>query len=430
MIKGVPGVPDILPSEIKKWQYLEVKARRVLESYGYSEIRTPIFEKTELFARGIGQDTDIVQKEMYTFVDPRRESLTLRPEGTASIIRAFLQHKMYTKGSLVKVYYLGPMFRHERPQAGRFRQFHQIGAEAIGLENPSLDAEVIAMLDHLFLDLDIGSTKLQINSVGCKECRPEFKRRFSVYLGPKANRLCVDCQGRLNRNPLRILDCKNPACQEVIAKAPKLTAVLCRSCSSHFRQVQSTLSFLKVDFSINERLVRGLDYYNRTAFEFLNLELGAQNALAGGGRYDGLAEQIDGVPTPAIGFALGMERTLASLPAVPSGGDAPLEGTFIATLGDESFRSGMLISQELRKKGQKAALDFEGRSLKGQMRLANKERYRYCVIIGDEELKKGSVILKDMAKAEQSEVPISQVTNRIFSLIANEKGVHDGNEAE
>jgi histidyl-tRNA synthetase len=421
MIKGVAGVPDILPSEIKRWQYLEARARQTLEHYGFSEIRTPIFERTELFVRGIGQDTDIVEKEMYTFLDPRQESITLRPEGTAPIMRAFLQHKMYNRGTLVKVYYMGPMFRHERPQAGRFRQFHQIGAEAIGLENPSLDAEVIALIDHLFSDLGIETIKLHINSVGCKVCRPEFKKRFTVYLEPKVNKLCPDCQGRLKRNPLRILDCKNEACQEVIAKAPKLTTVLCTSCASHFRQVQGALSFLKVDFVINERLIRGLDYYNRTAFEFINPALGAQNALAGGGRYDGLAEEIEGVSTPAIGFALGMERTLASLPPDPPDASPKLEGTFIATLGDEAFRSGMLISQELRKKGQKAALDFEGRSLKGQMRLANKERFRYCLIIGDEELKKRFVILKDMATAEQSEVPISKVIDRIISLTKEKK---------
>jgi histidyl-tRNA synthetase len=425
MIKGVPGVPDILPAEIKKWQYLEARAKKLLENYGYAEIRTPVFERTELFVRGIGPDTDIVEKEMYTFLDRRQESLTLRPEGTAPIIRAFLQHKMYTKGTLVKVYYTGPMFRYERPQAGRFRQFHQIGAEAIGLENPSLDAEVIAMVDHLFLDLSIDSVKLYINSVGCKACRPEFKRRFTVYLEPRVGKLCADCQARLRRNPLRIMDCKNESCQEVIARAPKLSAVLCDPCSSHFRQVQSALSFLKVEFAVNERLIRGLDYYNRTAFEFINPSLGSQNALVGGGRYDGLAEEIDGVSSPAIGFALGMERTLASLSSTTQDASFPAEGTFIATLGDEAFRSGMLISQELRKKGQRTALDFEGRSLKGQMRLANKERYRYCVIIGDEELKKRSVILKDMASAEQSEVPISRVVDRILS-ITETKGVPAG----
>jgi histidyl-tRNA synthetase len=421
MIKGVAGVPDILPSEIRKWHYLEAKARQLLENYGYSEIRTPIFEKTELFVRGIGPDTDIVKKEMYTFSDPRHESLTLRPEATAPIMRAFLQHKMYTKGSLVKVYYIGPMFRHERPQAGRFRQFHQIGAEAIGLENPSLDAEVIAMMDHLFADLGIQPIKLLINSVGCKVCRPEFRKRFTVYLEPKVAKLCPDCQERLKRNPLRILDCKNEACQEVIAKAPKLTAVLCHDCGSHFRQVQGALSFLKVDFTINERLIRGLDYYNRTAFEFVNPALGAQNALAGGGRYDGLAEEIEGVSSPAIGFAMGMERALVSLPPVLRDPSPPFEGTFIATLGDEAFRSGMLISQELRKKGEKAALDFEGRSLKSQLRWANKEKFRYCVIIGDEELKKRLVILKDMASAEQSEVPISQAIDRILSFVKEKR---------
>ncbi|MEE9154086.1 MAG: histidine--tRNA ligase, partial [candidate division NC10 bacterium] len=285
MIRGVRGAADILPGEVGRWQRVEVATRRILENYGYQEIRTPIFERTELFVRGIGEGTDIVEKQMYTFQDRGKESLTLRPEGTAPVIRAYLEHRLFTRGNLCKVYYIGPMFRHERPQAGRFRQFHQIGAEAIGVEDPALDAEVLDLLCHLFDTLGAGGWKLDVNSIGDEACRPVFRERFTRYMQGKKEKLCPDCRVRLERNPLRILDCKVAGCRDLTAQAPSPLGSLCKDCEVHFRQVQELLGLLKINYSVNEHLVRGLDYYTRTAFEFVNPALGAQNAIAGGGRY-------------------------------------------------------------------------------------------------------------------------------------------------
>ena len=421
MIKGVRGAPDILPEETGKWQYVEGVARQILENYGYQEIRTPIFEKTELFVKGIGEGTDIVEKEMYTFVDRSQESLTLRPEGTAPVVRAYLEHRLFTRAPIIKIYYLGPMFRHERPQAGRFRQFHQLGAEAIGSENPAIDAEILFLLNHLFEDLGLEGIELQLNTIGCRNCRPEFRERFKVYMEAKAARLCPDCIVRLQRNPLRIMDCKEEGCQKVISMAPRFSQVICDPCSQHFRELEGLLSLLKVDYQLNERLVRGLDYYTRTTFEFINPVLGAQNAIAGGGRYDGLVEEIGGISTPAIGFALGMERVVVSLPEDRPCLKAPYRGVYVATLGDEAFRSGMLILSELRRRGFRASIDYENRSLKSQMRLANKEGYRFCIILGDEELKKGEATLRDMEKAQQERVPFSNLVDRLLAL-GEEKG--------
>jgi len=414
MIKGVRGAPDILPKDISKWQYVEGVARNILENYGFQEIRTPIFEKTELFVRGIGEGTDIVEKEMYTFLDRGQESLTLRPEGTAPVVRAYLEHRLFAVASLIKVYYFGPMFRHERPQAGRFRQFYQIGAEAIGSDSPAIDAELLSLLDHLFEELGLQNIELQLNTIGCRACRPEFRDRFTIYMKSKAGRLCPECLIRLQRNPLRILDCKEEACQKVTAKAPRLSQVICEACSHHFRDLEGLLSLLNVDYQVNEGLVRGLDYYTRTTFEFINPALGAQNAIAGGGRYDGLAEELGGVPTPGIGFALGMERVVASLPPKFPDRQGSYHGVYVATLGDEAFRSGMLILQELRRKGFRATIDFEKRSLKGQMRQAHNERYRFCVILGDEELRKREAILRDMEKAQQERVPFSGLVDLLL----------------
>ena len=411
MIKGVRGAPDLLPTETARWRQVEAEARRVLESYGYQEIRTPIFERTELFVRGIGEGTDIVEKEMYTFQDKGKESLTLRPEGTAPVIRAYLEHRLYTTGTLCKVYYLGPMFRHERPQAGRFRQFHQIGAEAIGIEDSALDAEVLSLLCHLLEAVGVRGVELQLNSIGCEACRPIFRDRFAIYMRRKQAKLCPDCLIRLERNPLRILDCKVEGCRKVAADAPKSTESLCDDCGHHFQRLQGLLRLLKIDFTMNERLVRGLDYYTRTTFEFIHPALGAQNAIAGGGRYDRLVEEMGGTPTPGIGFAIGMERLLAALPQEK--GEGPWTGVFVATLGEEALQSGLLIVQELRRKGLRSILDMEGRSLRSQMRLAHKERYRYALILGDEELKAGMATVKDMTRGDQRQVPLREVVEHL-----------------
>lgn len=412
MIKGVRGAPDILPADVGRWQQVEVATRRILDNYGYQEIRTPIFERTELFVRGIGQGTDIVEKQMYTFEDRGHESLTLRPEGTAPIVRAYLEHRLFTRGDLCKVYYIGPMFRHERPQAGRFRQFHQIGAEALGVGDPAIDAEMLDLLSHLFDSLGIERWHLDLNSLGDETCRPIFLERFSRYMRGKRHKLCPDCRVRLERNPLRILDCKK-GCRTLTAQAPTSLESLCAECETHFRRLQELLRLLKIDYRIDERLVRGLDYYTRTTFEFVNPALGAQNAFAGGGRYDLLVGEMGGHPTPGIGFAIGIERLLLSLPR-ESAAEA-WGGVFTATLGEEAFRLGLQIVQDLRRQGLRAAVDMEGRSLKSQMRLAHKERYRYVLILGDEEVKAGIATVKDMAKGGQEQVPLQEVVGQLVN---------------
>jgi histidyl-tRNA synthetase len=410
-IKGVRGAPDILPAEVDRWQRVEREARRILENFDYSEIRTPLFERTELFIRGIGEGTDIVDKQMYTFDDRGRESLTLRPEGTAPVVRAYLEHRLFTKGRLCKVYYIGPMFRHERPQAGRYRQFHQIGAEAIGIADPAVDAEVLDVLAAFFDAAGVAGWQLHLNSIGCQICRPRFRERFALHMRSKKVGLCPDCLVRLDRNPLRILDCKVENCRALAADAPSSLESLCPDCEAHFRKLQGLLHLLKIEYRINDHLVRGLDYYTRTTFEFVNPALGAQNAIAGGGRYDLLVEEMGGPPTPGIGFAIGMERLLVSLP--PARPQEKRVGAFAVTLGDEAFQLGLRIVQELRREGLRAALDLEGRSVKSQMRLADKERYRFALILGDEELKAGVATLKDMARGGQEQVPLREVVERV-----------------
>jgi histidyl-tRNA synthetase len=418
MIHGVKGAPDILPEAVGRWQTLEATARRVLERYAYREIRTPIFERTDLFVRGIGEGTDIVDKEMYTFVDRGEETLTLRPEGTAPVVRAYLEHKLFADGGLVKVYYIGPMFRRERPQAGRFRQFHQIGAEAIGQENPAVDAELLALLAHLIEALGIRGAELHLNSIGDRACRPVYRRRLVDFLQGRSGQLCADCQARLARNPLRILDCKNPECQAATADAPRPADSLCPACAEHFQEVRNLLALLKVEHAINDRMVRGLDYYTRTTFEFVNPALGAQNALVGGGRYDGLAEELGGLPTPGIGFAAGMERLVTSMPPEPAADERARDGVYLATLGPEAYRCGLLLVQELRRRELRGAIDLEGRSLKSQMRVAHRDRYRFCLILGSDELQQGEVTLRDMQRGEQERVPMSQVVDRLVALAA------------
>jgi histidyl-tRNA synthetase len=417
VIKGIRGAPDILPDETPKWQALETVARDVLDRYGYAEIRTPIFERTELFVRGIGEGTDIVEKEMYTFQDRGGESLTLRPEATASMMRAYAEHNLGTKSSLVKLYLVGPMFRHERPQSGRFRQFHQIDVEAIGSPGPTVDVEVVALLHHLLEAWGLRGLSLHLNSIGDPTCRPAYREAFVAYLEGRRAGLCPDCHVRLTKNPLRVLDCKQPACREIAAGAPTILRYLCDACRDHFAQVRALLDGLKIDYEVDERLVRGLDYYTRTTFEFLNPALGAQNAVAGGGRYDGLVEELGGPPTPSIGFAIGEERILTSLGAQAESPETPpITGVYVVTAGPIDPRSAMELTQTLRRRGLRAALDLEGRSLKGQMRQANKERFRYSLILGAEELARGQVTLKDMIGGAQREIPLAEVADRMARL--------------
>jgi histidyl-tRNA synthetase len=405
VIKGVRGAPDILPPETGQWQALEATARGVLQRYGYAESRTPLFERTELFVRGIGEGTDIVEKEMYTFEDRGGESLTLRPEATASLMRAYVEHSLATRGGLVKLYLIGPMFRHERPQSGRFRQFHQVDVEAVGAPGPGIDAEVIALADHLLAAWGLRDIQLHVNSIGDPVCRPAYREAFVAYLGARREALCADCQVRLEKNPLRILDCKQAGCQAIAAGAPTISGYLCQPCREHFAAVRGLLTRLGVRHAVNERLVRGLDYYTRTTFEFLNSALGAQNAVAGGGRYDGLVQEIGGPPTPSIGFAIGLERILASQAAAAGPRPAPEPaGAYVATAGVPAGE-GLALAQELRRHGLRTGVDLEGRSLKAQLRQANKEQFRYALILGDLELAKGLVTVKDMGTGEQREVP-------------------------
>jgi histidyl-tRNA synthetase len=418
MIKGVRGAPDILPAEVGRWQRIETASRRILENYGYHEIRTPIFERSELFVRGIGEGSDIVQKEMYTFTDKGGESLTLRPEATAAVVRAVHEHSLLSEGRPIKVYYIGPMFRHERPQAGRFRQFHQIGVEAMGVEGPRVDAEMLTLLLHLFEAWGLPDLELRVNSIGDPLCRPSYVERLTAFLRSRKAKLCRDCQERLSRNPLRVLDCKKPGCRAVTADAPKSVDFLCDPCAEHFRRVRELLDVLDVKYQLDPRLVRGLDYYTRTAFELLNPALGAQNAVAGGGRYDGLAEEITGKGVPGIGFAVGLERVVASLSAQGMEGerlgDQPLEGVFVAALGVEPDRQGFLLVQRLRRAGVRTGLDLTGegdRSLRSQLRQADKERFRYCLILGEDELKKRQATLKDMERGGQESIPLDGVVD-------------------
>lgn len=346
-IKAVRGVKDILPSEVRKWQIVEMVARDIFETYGFSEIKIPIFENTALFARGIGETTDIVEKEMYTFVDKGGEEITLRPEATASVVRAYIEHKLYTHPSVLKVYCLGPMFRYEHPQAGRQRQFYQINVEALGSDNPSLDAEIISMLEQYLDRLEIENRSLLVNSLGCKECRPQFKKALTSFLEKKINRLCKNCKDRFKRNPLRILDCKEDDCKKALVNAPMIKEFVCKDCDEHFQEVLRLLTQLKIDYKIEDHLVRGLDYYTRTTFEITVKGLGAQNAIAGGGRYDNLVEEVGGPPTPAIGFALGIERLVSVLNIkILEGGPT----VFVASLGKKADEVAFKILDKLRSR--------------------------------------------------------------------------------
>ena len=411
-IHGVRGAPDILPPEAKLlWQRLEGTARAILERYNYEEIRTPVFERTELFVRSIGEGTDIVEKEMYTFQDKGGESLTLRPEGTAPAVRSYLEHARFGKGTLAKVYYIGPMFRHERPQAGRFRQFHQIGAEAIGVGGPEVDAEVIEILAYLFEALGLRDVTLHLNSIGDAACRPAFRERFAAYMRERKDDLCPDCHVRLEKNPLRIMDCKNPRCQAAVAGAPKAAENLCEACRAHFARVRELLEALGIPYVLNERLVRGLDYYTRTTFEFTAAGLGAQNAIAGGGRYDGLIETIGGPSTPAIGFAVGMERVILCLKGLEASAEGRREGVYVANADAAGASQAFLVARDLRRAGFRAVVNLEGRKLNRQIGQADGDMFLYCVILGENEVRSGQATVKDLKSGQQEVVPFAQLVD-------------------
>jgi histidyl-tRNA synthetase len=406
LYKAPRGTADILPEEQGYWRFVEDRAISLCRLYGYLRLDTPAFEDSQLFTRSIGEGTDIVTKEMYTFKDRSGNILALRPEGTAPVCRAYLEHGMDNLPQPVKLYYLAAIFRYERPQAGRYRQHYQFGFEAIGDADPALDAEVVEMAWQFFKSLGLGGLYLYLNSIGCKVCRPNYLESLKGYYSAHLSGLCSDCKTRFEKNPLRLLDCKKPTCYDVAEAAPKSTDYLCRECKAHFKVVVGYLNALKLPFDINHRLVRGLDYYTKTVFEIQPLGEGAQSALGGGGRYDDLIEELDGKPTPAIGFAVGMERVVLNLkrqklpvPNLP----APL--VFIAHLGNEAKLEAVKLASALRKDGIAAIMGTGDRSLKGQLRQANSLGSSYVAIIGEDEVKNGAVTLRNMMTGEQKTVP-------------------------
>src|SRR6056297_1002969 len=418
MINAPRGTNDILPPQSFKWNYIESKAKYIFDLYNYDEIRTPIFEYTELFQRGIGEETDIVEKEMYTFEDKSKRSITLRPEGTASVVRSFLENKIYGKAQPTKYYYIGPMFRYERPQSGRYRQFNQLGIEVFGSQDPRVDAEVIAVGMHYMDILGLEDLSLYINSIGCPKCRPKYLKKLKDYLNNNIDKLCEDCKRRIDKNPLRVLDCKNDRCQKVIDGAPKIIDYLCDECEVHFDNLKENLHNINIDFIIDPGLVRGLDYYTKTAFEVKYEGLGAQDTIFGGGRYDRLAEEIGKRDVPGIGFALGVERLLLTLKK--QGIEIPIDKSvdiYLTTIGDKAKKACFELLDEFRKNNIKAEIDYLGRSVGGQMKSADRMNATYTVIIGENELNSRKATVRNMKNGEQQEIKLDTLVESIEKMI-------------
>lgn len=412
------GTADILPEEAAGWRYVEDTFRTICREYCYEEIRFPIFEHTELFERGVGDTTDIVEKEMYTFQDRGDRSVTLRPEGTAPVVRAYLENNLNAGPQPVKLYYTGPMFRYDKPQAGRLRQFHQLGTEVLGSPLPSVDAELIAMIMEFYGRLGLKGLDLHINSVGCPRCRADLRERLQQFLSPRLDSLCPNCRGRFSRNPLRILDCKEKECAGISAGAPTTLDCLCPDCGSHFSSVKGYLDRLGIAYQVDSRLVRGLDYYTNTAFEVMSRDIGAQSSIGGGGRYNGLIEAVGGPPTPGVGFALGVERILLTMKGQGidfPGRDRP--DVFVVNADPDTEMEAFDILFALREGGLSADKDFLGRSMKAQMKYAGKTGCRFVVILGGNELKRGAAGVKDMASGEQVEMTLDDLAGRIKKKI-------------
>ena len=403
MIQAIPGTHDVLPGDVEIWQAVEDRIRGVFHAYGFSEIRTPVFETTDLFVRGVGEETDIVSKEMYTFTDrDETRSITLRPEGTAPVMRAYIEHQLFNEARMLKLYYIAPMFRRERPQKGRYRQHVQAGAEVLsGTDNPAIEAEVLEMLLLFLRGVGLTDLDVLVNSIGDQECRPQFVAELQSEILKRAGRLCADCRRRAEKNPLRVLDCKVPSCQPVIAELPTITDRLCAGCREHFEKFKLYLTSRQIEFKVTPRLVRGLDYYTRTTFEITSSRLGAQSTVAAGGRYDGLAESLDGPPAKGFGFGMGLERLILSLPDPQALAPDYVPEYFIAPLGDAAFDYATLLARKLRSGGRRVYLDFDARSLKSQMRLADRLKAKQVLIIGDDELKSGTLVMRDMATKQQ-----------------------------
>lgn len=437
MILKPKGTYDILPSEVYKWHHIESKFREICAEFGFEEIRTPAFEYTSLFKRGVGETTDIVQKEMFNVipsVETRKvtsgqldgqgfkkyldkDGMTLKPEGTAPVVRAFVENKLHGQGQLHKFYYITPCFRHERPQAGRMRAFHQFGIEIFGTMSATADAEVIALADTFIRRVGLNDVKLHINSIGCPECRPKYNEALKAFLEPKLPNLCETCNDRFEKNPMRILDCKNPTCQAEIVGAPKMIEHLCDSCESHFGEVQSMLTALDIEFVVDTGIVRGLDYYTKTAFEFISEDIGAQSTVSGGGRYDGLIKEVGGPDIPGVGFGMGMERLLLTMESTGVEVTKPnVNDLFILVLGEKARLKALSVAQKFRAEGFKVDIDHLDRSMKAQFKYANKIEVPYVIVLGEDEVEKGIVPLKRMADGTQIEIPMDDIKEGIAFL--------------
>ncbi len=406
MLTNAPkGTKDILPDQIHKWHYVEEQWKDICRRYGFKEVRTPVFEHTELFTRGIGDTTDVVQKEMYTFEDHGGRSITLKPEGTSPAVRAFIEHKQYAEVQPTKIQYITPCYRYEKPQSGRLREFHQFGIEVFGTPNMMADAEVISLGYDFLTSLGITEIELRINSVGCPECRKKHRAALREFLTPKYDELCDTCKTRFDKNPMRILDCKSPVCQELVQGAPMMIDYLCDDCKDAFQQLQDNLKAMEIPFTVDPGIVRGLDYYTKTAFEFVTTKIGAQGTVCGGGRYDHLIEEVGGPPIPGVGFGLGIERLLLLMEANDAHFPEPDKlDVFIAVMGDAAKAYGLKLCRELRAKGLSAEMDTLARNIKNQFKYANRLNAKYTVVLGDNEMAEGVAAVKDMAAQEQHNV--------------------------
>ncbi|MDD6848649.1 MAG: histidine--tRNA ligase [Oscillospiraceae bacterium] len=416
--KKIKGTEDVLPKESYRWQFVESIMREEASKFGFKEIRTPVFEHTELFARGVGQTTDVVQKEMYTFETKGKESVTLRPEGTAGAARAILEHSLTNEGLPIKAYYLTSCYRYEKPQAGRLREFHQFGIEEYGTSSPLADAEVISLADSIFKRLQIKDLHLEINSIGCPTCRAEYHKALKEYFEEYKGDLCETCLTRLDKNPMRILDCKSPVCSKIAENAPKIVDFLCDECQSHFQQVQKFLDIAKIHYKINPTIVRGLDYYTKTVFEFVSDAIGSQGTVCGGGRYDGLIEELGGQHLPSLGYAMGIERLLMVMEN--QGIEIPKPETcalYVAGLGDNAQAKAFEIINSVRDFGLYAETDVVGRGLRPQMKYADKIGAQFSMVIGDNEIEQGVAKVKNMTTGEQTEIALDETFAEKFSQL-------------
>ncbi len=423
MIQRPKGTEDILPEDIYKWHYVEDTVKKVAKNFGYKEIRTPIFEHTELFERGVGDATDVVEKEMYTFIDRGDRSVTLKPEGTAPVARALIEHRLYADTQPVKMFYITPVFRYERPQARRYRQHHQFGIEVFGSPNPSADAEVINLAMTVYKTFGVKNLELRINSVGCPECRAEYHKILKQYLGERLDKLCTTCRGRFERNPMRIIDCKSNSCQAELREVPLILDHICDECRDHFETLKKYLEISELEYMVDPRIVRGLDYYTKTAFEIITDEVGKKGTVCGGGRYDRLVEDCGGPSTPGVGFGMGLERTILTLEnqgieiPKPAGLDV-----FIVTIGDAASYEGFKLLSQLREAGLVADMDHLNRSVKAQFKYANRLMADYTIVIGEEELSKGAVKLRNMGDGEEIEVALNNIISTLQQNIVCNRG--------